>query len=335
MESPSPSSRTLLFTVARLHYDKDLSQREIAAQLKISAATVSRLIRRAREEGIVRIEIGEFVGTDELAAELCEVLGLAHVAIAPSAPAAGSMAAIASPVGALLREAKLGARSVLGLGWGRTVWEVIQVGLPRIHGVTTVPLCGGIPEAAPYFQIGEMTRLAAAQLGGTPRFLHVPYLLAEKARTALAADPRIRETLALWDRLDAVIVGVGRPHGGAHSSGDASVTPKDPRIDHAVGDVLLRYFDSAGRRVHWEEEASLFAIDPKRLMKVPLRIGAAVSQAKAISIIGAARSKLINALATDTSTATHVLQLARDQPEVRAEEPRSGTTLDRARKREK
>ena len=222
------------------------------------------------------------------------------------------MAAIAGPVGTLLREAKIGARSVLGLGWGRTVWEVIQVGLPRVHGITTVPLCGGIPEAAPYFQIGEMTRLAAAQMGGTPRFLHVPYLLAAETRAALAADPRIRDTLALWDRLDAVIVGVGRPHGGgAHASGDASVTPKDPRIDHAVGDVLLRYFDSAGRRVRWKDEASLLAIDPDRLLKVPLRIGAAVSQAKAISIIGAARGKLINALATDTSTATHVLQLAR------------------------
>ena len=311
MDAPSPTSRTLLFTVARLHYEKDLSQREIAAQLQISTATVSRLIKRARDEGVVRIEIGEFVGTDELAEELREALGLVRVAIAPSARTPSAMAAIADPVGRLLREAGLDARSVLGLGWGRTVWEVVQVGLPRIPGVTTVPLCGGIPEAAPYYQIGEMARLAAAQLDGTPKFLHVPYLLAEEARKALSRDARIRESLELWDRLDAVLVGVGRPHGGAHSSGHAAVTPKDPAIDHAAGDVLLRYFDGAGQRVQWKEESSLFAIEPKRLLKVPLRIGAAVSQAKAISILGAARSRMINALATDTSTATHILQLAR------------------------
>lgn len=311
MDSDPPSSRSLLFTVARLHYENDLSQRQIAEQMKISTATVSRLLKRARDEGIVRIEIGEFVGTGDLEAELCEVLGLVRVAIAPSAPGPGSGSAIADPVGTLLREANLGARSVLGIGWGRMVWDVIQVGLPRIHGVTTVPLCGGIPEAAPYFQIGEITRLAAAQLGGTPRFLHVPYLLSEPARKALAADARIHETLELWDRLDAVLVGIGRPHGGTHSLGHASVTPKDPVIDHAVGDVLLRYFDSAGRRVHWQDESSLFAIEPDQIRKAPLRIGAAVSQAKAISILGAARSGLINALATDTRTATQVLQLAR------------------------
>ncbi len=314
MDDSSHSSRTLLHTVARLHYEKDLSQRQIAEQMKLSTATVSRLIRRAREEGIVRIEIRDFVSSADLAIELREALGLEHVSIAPSAPAAGTMAALADPTGRLLREMKLGPRSVLGLGWGRSVWEILKVGLPTIHGVTTVPLCGGIPEAAPQFQIGEFVRLAAAQLGGTPKFLHVPNLLSLEARNALASDPRIRETLDLWDRLDAVIVGIGRPHGGTRSAGDTAMTPKDPAIDHAVGDVLLRYFDANGRRVSWRDEALLFAISPEQLTRVPLRIGAAVSQAKAISIVGAARSGLINALATDTSTAAHVLQLVRYPP---------------------
>ncbi len=142
----------------------------------------------------------------------------------------------------------------------------------------------------------------------------MPYLLADESRAALALDPRIRESLDLWDRLDAAIVGIGRPHGGVHTSGDPSVTPLDPAIDHAVGDVLLRYFDASGRRVHWQDEHMLFAIQPEQLARVPLRIGVAVSQAKAISIVGAARSGLVNALATDTGTAAHVLRVARQSP---------------------
>lgn len=311
MDIPAPASRTLLQTIARLHYEKDLSQREIAAQMKLSTATVSRLIKRARAEGIVRIEIADSVGTSELADELRDVLGLAHVGLAPSAPPPGTMAALADPVGRLLKQAKIGARSVLGIGWGRTVWEVIQVGLPKIPGVTTVPLGGGIPEAAPQFQIGEIARLAAAQLGGLPKFLHVPYLLAEKARRAVSEDARIQESLALWNRLDAVLVGVGKPHGGTHSTNDAAVTPDDPAIDHAVGDVLLRYFDANGRRVHWRDERMLFSIDPEQLVAVPIRIGVAVSAAKAVAILGAARSGLINALATDTGTASQILAAAR------------------------
>jgi DNA-binding transcriptional regulator LsrR (DeoR family) len=311
MDTPSTASRTLLHTIARLHYEKDLSQREIAKQMNLSTATVSRLIRRAREEGIVRIEIGDFVGTEELAAELREVLGLAHVALVPSAPAPGTMAAIADPVGRLLKKADLGARSVLGIGWGRTIWQVLQVGLPKIHGVTTVPLCGGIPEAASQYQIGEITRMAAAQLDGTPKFLHVPCLLAADARRALVKDARIRESIELWDQLDAVIVGIGRPHGASQSNNDTAMTPKDPAIDHAAGDVLLHYFDVNGRRVHWKDEDTLFAINPDQLRKVPLRIGCAVAEEKAVSALGAARSGFINALATDTSTASHILHIAR------------------------
>lgn len=308
MDAPQRDSRALLYTVARLHYEQDLSQRDIARQMAISTATVSRLIRRAREEGIVRIEIGEYVEPDTLADRLAEALKLRRVSIAPSAPEPGTMAALAHPVGRLLKEARLGPRSVLGLGWGRTVWDVLQVGLPQCHGTTTVPLSGGIPEAARQFQIGEFVRLAADQIGGTPKFIHVPYRLADETRRALAKDPVIREGVELWGRIDVAIVGIGRPHGSDRTNGGAALTPNDPAIDHAVGDVLLRYFDAGGRVVKWKGEEKVFAISTEQLRQVPLLIGVAVSPAKAVSIIGAARSGLINALATDSRTAMKILE---------------------------
>lgn len=308
MDIPNPDSRALLHTVARLHYEQDMSQRDIARQMELSTATVSRLIRKARDEGIVRIEISPFVEPDSLAGTLARALNLKHVAIAPSAPEAGALAALAEPVGRLLREARLGPGSVLGLGWGRTVWEVLQVGLPPLHGTTTVPLSGGIPEAARHFQIGEFARLAAAQIGGNPRFVHAPYLLSDQARAALVKDPAIKDSVDLWDRVDAALVGIGRPHGGDRTSGGAAMTPDDPAIDRAAGDVLLRYFDAGGAMVAWKDQHKLLAISTEQLMKVPLLIGLAASPLKAVSIIGAARSGLINALATDSRTAMKVME---------------------------
>ncbi|HZY41192.1 MAG TPA: helix-turn-helix domain-containing protein, partial [Anaerolineae bacterium] len=43
--------------VARLYYQQGLGQREIAAQLDVSQASVSRLLKRAEQEHIVRIAI--------------------------------------------------------------------------------------------------------------------------------------------------------------------------------------------------------------------------------------------------------------------------------------
>ena len=47
----------LLATVASLYYNMNRSQSEIASRLEISSPTVSRLIREAREKGIVEIHI--------------------------------------------------------------------------------------------------------------------------------------------------------------------------------------------------------------------------------------------------------------------------------------
>ncbi len=307
MTNSAPFSRALLHAVASLHYEQALSQREIAKQLKLSTATVSRLIQRARDEGVVRIEISEFLESGALEEELESALKLKRVIIVPSAPESGAMAALAEPTGRMLRDAKMKPRSVLGLGWGRTIWEVVQVGLPNCHGITTVALSGGIPEAAKHFQIGEIIRLAAVQTGGTPRFIHAPFLLSEAARSALIKDPVIKKSVELWSRIDVALVGIGRPHGGDRTSGAASMTPNDPRLDQAAGDVLQHYFDINGQIVPWKGQEKMLAISLEQLRRIPLLIGLVASPLKAVSIIGAARGGLINALVTDTRTAARVL----------------------------
>ena len=45
--SPDLPARALLHTVAKLHYESDLPQVEIARRLNLSTATVSRLLRRS------------------------------------------------------------------------------------------------------------------------------------------------------------------------------------------------------------------------------------------------------------------------------------------------
>ena len=51
------SQKEVLFTAALLYYEKDRSQAQIAEELGVSKATVSRLLARAREAGIVKIEL--------------------------------------------------------------------------------------------------------------------------------------------------------------------------------------------------------------------------------------------------------------------------------------
>ncbi len=305
------ASRTTLHTVAKLHYEADLPQVEIARRLNVSTATVSRLLRRARQDGIVHIEVRDLETPNDLTAKLMARLGLERAAIV-DATEVGRLAALAGPVGAFLKEAGLKAGSVIAIGWGRAVREVIATGLPRIPGVITVPATGGMQQPAPHFQIGEFVRLAAEQMSGTPCFIHAPYLPSSEARMALMGDTTTSEHLALWDRVDAAIVGIGVPHAIDSSQGRLHVTRDEQALVNAAGDVVRHYFDAQGHLIPWEGESRLIAVSPAQLRAIPLVVGVAASAAKAVAIRAAVRAKLVNALVTDVTTAQAILALADD-----------------------
>ncbi|RWK39072.1 sugar-binding domain-containing protein [Mesorhizobium sp.] len=296
----------MLHTVAKLHYEAEMSQVDIARRLGVSTATISRLLQRARAEGIVRIEVLDLATPEGITTQLVEALGLRDAAVIET-PAAGALAALAAPLGALLKQAGLTAGSVVAIGWGRAIREVIQAGLPRIPGVLTVAATGGMQQQAPHFQINEFVRLAAEEFGGTPHFIHAPYLPSSELREVFLGDAAIRDSVALWDRTDVAIVGIGLPH-AVNPPEASAATLSEQALFHAAGDVIRHYFDAEGTLIPWEGEGRMIAMSPAQLRAVPLVVGVAASPEKAMAIIGAVRARLINALVTDTKTAQAILE---------------------------
>ena len=293
--------------VAKMHYESDLPQVQIAKQLGVSTATISRLLQRARSEGIVRIEVRDLVVPDALGAQLERQLGLRRVAVSEAAPSGMAMA-LAGPLGTMLKTANMAPGSVLALGWGRTIRAVLEAGLPQMPGVLVVPATGGMSQHQAHFQINEFTRIAAEQMGGTANFLHAPVLPSAESRAMFLSDPTILQTVALWDRIDVAVVGVGLPH--SLNPPEASVaTPDEQKMLNCAGDVVRHYFDAQGNPIDWDGADRLIAVSQGQLQKARLCIGVAVGEAKAPSIIGAARAHLINALVTDSNTAQAVLKL--------------------------
>src|SRR2546425_10702569 len=77
MKSVSLTSRELRQTVhcLELYYRQGRSQKDIARALGVSAATVSRLLKRAFDEGLVRVEL-DLPRREQLEAGLVERVGL-------------------------------------------------------------------------------------------------------------------------------------------------------------------------------------------------------------------------------------------------------------------
>jgi DNA-binding transcriptional regulator LsrR (DeoR family) len=295
----------MLHAVAKMHYIGDMSQVQIAKQLGLSTATISRLLQRARAEGIVRIEVRDVLAPDELGAELARKLGLAQVEVV-DAPVSGALPALAAPLSRMLAAAELRAGNVLMIGWGRTVSAVIETGLPPMPGVLVVPSTGGMQQHAQHFQSNEFSRRAAEVTGGVPNFIHAPYLPDPEVLDLFLADSSVQTSVGLWDRIDAAVVGIGQPHGLERPASNPP-SQVDADLAEAMGDVVRHYFDRDGQILDWRGEGRMIAVSVQQLRATKLVIGLAVGEAKVPSIIGAARAKLVTALVTDTRTAEAVL----------------------------
>ena len=68
-------------------------------------------------------------------------------------------------------------------------------------GVAVVPSTGGMSQHAQHFQSNEFSRRAAEVTGGTPYFIHAPYLPAAEALDFFLAESSVQDSVALWDRL--------------------------------------------------------------------------------------------------------------------------------------
>jgi DNA-binding transcriptional regulator LsrR (DeoR family) len=302
----------MLHTVAKMHYIGELSQVQIAKQLGLSTATISRLLQRARAEGIVRIEVRDVFAPDELGAELARKLGLTLVEVV-DAPAAGALAALAAPMFRMLAAADLRSGSVLMIGWGRTVSAVIETGLPLVPGVLVVPSTGGMQQHAQHFQSNEFSRRAAEATGGVPNFIHAPYLPDPDVLDLFLSDSSVQASVGLWDRIDAAVVGIGQPY-GLERSANAPHSHHEAALAEAAGDVVRHYFTRDGEILDWRGEGRMIAVSARQLRAAKLVIGLAAGDAKVPSILGAARAKLVTALVTDTRTAESLLDaLARGE----------------------
>jgi DNA-binding transcriptional regulator LsrR (DeoR family) len=309
----TPDSLAAVHAAASLYYEEELSQQEVAERLDVSRSTVSRLLQMARTEGIVRIEVLPPSPAADLAGELAEALGLRRAAVVPALASGDGLQALVAPTLAELEALALGPGDVLAISWGRTIWEVAQAHrFPDLRGVRLVPAVGGMDELDVRFQSNEIVRRVAGASGAEVSFLHAPAFPSSELRASLLSDPDITTRLALWDDLDAALVGIGMPP-SEPGAAPMHITAERDALTAAVGDVASRHFDLAGSPVEMPQEDRLLGVSREQLRAAGTVIGVAAGAPKVRAIVGVARGRLIDVLVTDARTASAVLELVRGE----------------------
>lgn len=304
----------LMYAAARLYYLEDANQAEVAKHLGTSRATVSRLLAEARRHGIVRIEViaPSEPTDDDLAARTAAALHLDAVYLSASSAANHVGRALAPALSSALQGVGLVGGDVLLVSSGRTVYEATQFALPHLPGVLVAPTVGGQDESEAWFQTNEITREAAAKIGGHPAFLYAPALPGAALFTSLQDDPSIRRVLELWQAAKCAVLGVGAPPLTRRSI-PAFVPTNAASLRDAVGDVCSRFFDRSGAQVEFPGSDRLIAIGLDTLKQIPSSIAVAVGAEKVRGIMAGAQAGYFNQLVTDPDTAARLITAAAEE----------------------
>ena len=304
-----------LSEVARLYYEKNLTQSEISRHIHTSRSTVSRMLQEARDRRVVEIIIHyPWDRSSDIEQELQQKFDLNNVRVLDSRGRRGNEAMrgvallAARYIAGIVKDG-----SILGLSWGRMVYQTVQLIQPeRDLSIKAVQLFGSaIPNSKT--DGSEVVRQFANKYKGQYYTLHAPLFVENiDLKNLLLQDPHIKETLALAQKADIIVTGIG--------SLDSSLAPSQTwlgylskheiqqlRLRGAVGHICAHHYDIDGQILEIDLHRGIIGAGLTPLHTAPQVIGIASGPEKSRAILGALRGKHINALITDDVTARLLL----------------------------
>lgn len=307
----------LMTKVARLYYERALGQTEIAAHLSLSQSTVSRLLKRARQEKIVRTLVTAPSGIyPQLEDDLQSRYSLQQAIVVDCA--SDSEPIIVRELGAAAAyflETTLTQGEVVGISsWSETLLAMVDAMHPvtRQTKAQVVQILGGVGNPAAEAHAARLTGRLADLIYGRVTHLPAPGVVgsADSLRILLE-DQFVRKVLDLFDQVTLALVGIGtvEPSKLLASSGNI-FSPEELdllRSQGAVGDVCLRFFDQAGQPVITSLNERVIGMKLDQLQQVERAVGIAGGERKCEAIRGALLGGWINVLITDRFTAERLV----------------------------
>ena len=204
---------TQMIRIAKMHYELNYTQLEIARKEGISKATVSRILKSAMDMGIIEVRIKDSVLNDtELEKELVAAYPIKRAVIVPDLVGNDQILlqdVCAALVNDLPRYIKND--SILGVFYGHTL-TVLARQLPRLKrsGVSVIQLAGGFSRAM--YESNALSILSSFSecVSGTayqipaPAMVEKPFIV-----EALKQDSQIARVLDMAEICDTAIFSVG------------------------------------------------------------------------------------------------------------------------------
>lgn len=306
-----------LLRVASLFYEKGKTRDEIAEELAMPVADVSRLLQTARDQQLVEVIIhhpGETV--PELEQALISTFNLKQARVLRRDDA--SYEEMLTSLGELAADyfsSVLSQRSVIGVSWGSAIYQMIRAIPPmNMPDAEIVQLIGATGGESALTDGPILARLLANRLGAPCHYIHAPLIVdSEAARDTFLRERSIQKALLRAEQADIALVGIGSTDTDMYSLLKTGyVTPDElARIQKsgAVGDICAQHYAASGNWLNIDINRRVVGVTLDAVAKIETVIGVAGGRRKARSILAALKKQYVNVLITDEQAARAALQL--------------------------
>lgn len=309
----------LMTKVARMYYGQRLKQTQIADQLDISQATISRLLKRALDEQVVRINISIPAGIhSDVESELEQIYGLKEAIVVDGVLDDEQILRDIGAAAAYYLEQTIKPNEVIGLSsWSKTLMAMVDAmnPLPPQSNTQVVQILGGVGNPAVERHAVHLVRRMSILVHGEAFILAAPGVVGSaETRQLYLQDQFVTAALAKFPKITLGLVGIGSvdPSDMLANSGNVFSTQEldELRQMGAVGDICLHYFDANGKPIETPMNERVIGMELEELRKVKRCVAVAGGKRKVAAIRGAMRGNYINVLITDINTAKELIETA-------------------------
>lgn len=315
-------STCLVSQIAYQYYIVEKKTSEIAELFELSPSTVSRVLKRARQEGIIEIRLTQpYLECNEMERYLEERFQLKNVCIVPlNKPEEelqdNNVKKQVALEGARYVQRIISDDDVLGLAWGGTMYHLIQYLNPcRKVKASIVTMHGSIANCHEALEVQTLVDRAAMAFGGEKISLEHPalYDTPEECRSIIASQ-ECRNIFEMYEKIDISLTGVGSMYPEYDSllgktdylSEEEKRALKEERV---VSDIMLHFIRRDGSECENPIRDRTLTIGLDTYRKIPCKVVAASGSKKAHSVLSLLNGSFIDVLIIDYHLAKKLIGL--------------------------